>query len=107
MAVWCSLWSLGIFSRFGMFGPRKIWQLELIYILSELARRQGDQMFKRINRPGTKDMILKIYSQKLAKKFGVFCFCTKSTQNVPNGRKISQMSVKIPNGHKIFQHSPI
>jgi hypothetical protein len=26
MAVWYSLWSFGIFSRFGMFGPRKIWQ---------------------------------------------------------------------------------
>jgi hypothetical protein len=26
VAVWYSLWSFGIFSRFGMFGPRKIWQ---------------------------------------------------------------------------------
>jgi hypothetical protein len=26
MAVWYNLWSLGIFSRFGIFGPRKIWQ---------------------------------------------------------------------------------
>jgi hypothetical protein len=23
MAVWCSLWSFGILSRFGMFGPKK------------------------------------------------------------------------------------
>jgi hypothetical protein len=33
--------------------------------------------------------------------------CTKSTQNVPNGHKISQVSVNIPIGHKIFQHFPI
>jgi hypothetical protein len=25
-AFWSSLWSFGIFSQFGMFGPRKIWQ---------------------------------------------------------------------------------
>jgi hypothetical protein len=26
MPVWYSLWSFGIFSHFGIFGPRKIWQ---------------------------------------------------------------------------------
>jgi hypothetical protein len=26
MAFWYSLWSFGIFLRFGMFGLRKIWQ---------------------------------------------------------------------------------
>jgi hypothetical protein len=26
MAFWYSLWSFGIFLRFGVFGPRKIWQ---------------------------------------------------------------------------------
>jgi hypothetical protein len=26
MAVWYNMWSFGLFFRFGMFGPRKIWQ---------------------------------------------------------------------------------
>jgi hypothetical protein len=33
--------------------------------------------------------------------------CTNSTQNVPNGHTISQMSLNIQNGHKIYQHFPI
>jgi hypothetical protein len=31
--------------------------------------------------------------------------CTKLIQNVPNGHKISQMSINIPNVHKISQMS--
>jgi hypothetical protein len=33
--------------------------------------------------------------------------CTKSTQNVPNGHKIPQISVKYSDAHKIYQYFPI
>jgi hypothetical protein len=33
--------------------------------------------------------------------------CTKQTQNVLNGHKISQISLNIPYCHKIYQHFPI
>jgi hypothetical protein len=43
-----SLWSFSIFSRFGMFGPRKIWQH---CCRRQRARRQGDRMSRWKSRP--------------------------------------------------------
>jgi hypothetical protein len=82
MAIWYSLWSFGIlFSRFGMFGPRKIWQscmeCQLSYqsIVNEqpfhdslaaeaaVVYKQGDQI-GRIFAPNGRLFLLGIFFEK-------------------------------------------
>jgi hypothetical protein len=64
MAFWYSVWSFGIFLRFGMFGRRKIWQpWNSQYLVScpapiELALRS--EMFVRA--------VFKLVSRKKKKK---------------------------------------